>query len=137
MQPSDQLVAAADLIRDLAAHACKGPWFAPGPDDTEERIWAHNGHGPRGYTVVESCDYDDGRWIAALSPALAPMIQVWLRRASEHWAVATKAAGEGVRGGSGALITSDQLVGETDHAALALARALLGQDTPKKETNGG
>jgi hypothetical protein len=93
MQPSDQLVAAADLIRDLAAKASTGAWK-----------W----HDPGGHIkyalmadrqiVVPSAIPDvypsagDARWIAALSPALAPMIEKWLRETAadvdaygEYW----------------------------------------------------
>lgn len=121
--PSETLSAAADLIRDLAAKAAKGPWHAPGPDDTDERVWSENGY-PGGYTVAEGGDFDDFRWIAALSPALAPHLESILR-----WAGKVCANAE-VDGWDRARIWAE--MDDSMRSALDLADAILGSgvDTP-------
>ena len=87
MNPSDLLVAAADLIRDLAAKAKPGPWSLYDRGvcwEIPELPEMHDGLS--GFREV------DARWIAALSPALAPMIEKWLRETAadvdaygEYW----------------------------------------------------
>lgn len=118
------LIAAADLIRDLAAQTTKPRpnghgWSVPGEEDGWEPDWAAMvtcaGYG--GEDVV-ACDVrvGDGRWIAALSPALAPGLETMLREyarcvAELGYQVETSADGQ---------------------AMLTIARSILGSgvDTP-------
>lgn len=105
MTPSEQLVAAADLIRDLAAKASDGPWvdvqsgWCMRSQPAEDRAtWQ---------TVCEGYTPENGRWIAALSPALAAPLEAIFRFA--------------------ALAHRLDNPGTQDETALALARALLGE----------
>jgi hypothetical protein len=75
--PSDLLVAAADRIRDLAAAATPGVWIA-------DRHYVDSMPEPdvRALVCVVKSDSkasDDAQWVAALSPAVAPTIEKWLR----------------------------------------------------------
>lgn len=93
MTPSETLVAAADLIRDLATQANPGPWKWRDPGGRIKYALMADRQ-----MVVPSAIPDvypsaaDARWIAALSPALAPMIEKWLRETAadvdaygEYW----------------------------------------------------
>lgn len=95
--PSAILVAAADLIRNLAAAATPGRWEVD--ERGAERVELVLRSPSAGVVVVhrfsphpDSLNRADARWIAALSPALAPMIEKWLREAAadfdaygEYW----------------------------------------------------
>lgn len=63
--PAETLVAAADLIRDLAADTSKGEWLSNlhYVDSMPELYVRH--------PVCTAAGEGDARWIAALSPALA------------------------------------------------------------------
>jgi hypothetical protein len=126
MTPSELLVAAADRIRDLAAKASPGVWAAknltehghPGAwwvevrhEDDETTSWS---------TVADLSNINSGadaRWIAALSPAVAPALIGWLQESSGKWAIAEQRA---------PLAGTDcsQLVRDDDRAALDFARLL-------------
>lgn len=91
--PSDLLVAAADRVRDLAAQATPGPWRQ---HDTHLTMGGHTAtvmcgegndvalvawlptwnHEPWDNTRLP---FTTARWIAALSPAVAPALEEWLR----------------------------------------------------------
>lgn len=90
--PSDLLQAAADRIRDLAAAATK-----PRPNGHGWSVLSEDdGWVPGTPTVVSCAGYggedlvaadvavEDGRWIAALSPAVAPELERWMRETSKH-----------------------------------------------------
>jgi hypothetical protein len=87
--PSELLTAAADRIRDWAEGATPGPW-ANGSDQTVVTIL------PTGLTrylppqrwglkVASKVDDVDRAWITALSPAVAPHVEAWLRMAAEDY----------------------------------------------------
>jgi len=88
---AEMLTTAADRIRDLAAGTSAAPWAEPYYDDhpAEQGWWVLNGReGMRQHAVCSTFalnkqDEADARWIAALSPAVAPMIEAWLREAAE------------------------------------------------------
>ena len=108
--PSSILTAAADRVRDLAAAATGGPWETIG--DTGG-IWREAS--PK-RAVRTSPGYlgsmeaaENARWIAALSPATAAPIEAMFRFA--------------------ALAHQMDNAGTQDENALALARAVLGEDT--------
>jgi hypothetical protein len=90
MTPAEILLAAADRVRDLAAAATPGPW-ANGSDRSIVSVL------PKGLTrflppqrwglkVASKVDDVDREWIAALSPAVAPHLEAWLRLAAEDYA---------------------------------------------------
>ena len=98
--PSAVLLAAADRIRDLAAEATKGEWLSNlhYVDSMPELYVRH--------PVCTAASEADARWIAALSPAVAPLLQDWLRYAAEMWDYPDQPG--------------------SDARALAFARAILG-----------
>lgn len=110
MTPSEQLAAAADLIRDLAAKASDGPWvdvqggWCMRSQPAEDRAtWQ---------TVCEGYTLENGRWIAALSPAIAEPLETMFReyaRCTDELAYAVDNTPDG-------------------QAMLRLASALLGED---------
>lgn len=116
--PSATLLAAADRIRDLAAH------YSDYAHATEFTL--PNGQ-QRFASATEAWLYDSldrnpvpeaARWIAALSPAVAPMIDQLLRSAA---ATCEQAAREGW--------TAEEMRAEADadmRAALDLAGVILG-----------
>jgi hypothetical protein len=69
--PVETLVAAADRIRDLAAH------YHAGEGDWEKRheSWLY-------WSLDRQCPEHARRWIAALSPAAAPGLEALLRAAA-------------------------------------------------------
>lgn len=83
--PSETLVAAADLIRDLAAAATPGPWSTVRRVDSNGNLRQSDftrppvadGCSPQ-TRAVRSHETPDYEWIAALSPALAPLLINWL-----------------------------------------------------------
>lgn len=98
MTPSETLTKAADLIRDLAAKATDGPWtFDDSTVDVDGEVYEQGGHvvaiARYGTGAGDLAEQDgNGRWIAALSPALSPMIEKWLRETAadvdaygEYW----------------------------------------------------
>lgn len=122
--PSDLLVAAADRVRDLAAQATPGPWRQ---HDTHLTMGGHTatvmcGEGNDVALVAwlptwnhEPWDnsrlpFTTARWIAALSPEVAPHLETILReyaRCAAELNYAIERAPEG-------------------KAVLALARSILG-----------
>lgn len=119
MTPSELLTAAADRVRDLAAQAQPGPWGSwPSPDMPGEVV-VHRRNprtdrpDPHRVATVHGllCAEEDARWIAALSPAVAPYMERWLRRAARAWP------------------RPDRL-GASDFDALHLAKLILGEDQP-------
>ena len=97
--PSSILSRAADLIRDTAA--------AAGPDE-----WTFEAFAP---AVWEG----DARWIALMSPAVAPMIEAWLRQVQVRAARSEESAA--------LLGWAEPIYREEVGPALALARAVLGE----------
>ncbi len=133
MSPSETLLAAADRVRDLAAAATPGPW-----EQGERCVWEGN----IGVPVVADCEKGEGgvlhehdaRWIAALSPALAPMIERWLRESAESlarhepaWRDQPDVYDEPIVRRTPAEV--DALVEHHFGAALGFARAILGEGT--------
>jgi hypothetical protein len=126
MQPSEQLVAAADLIRDLAAKASTGAWKWRDPGGhIKYALMADR------QIVVPSAIPDvypsagDARWIAAVSPALGSPIETILRWAAK---VCSDVEADGW--------DRERIWAEMDdpmRAALDLAEAVLGSgvDTPR------
>ena len=121
--PSAILSRAADLIRDTAAAATPGQWEAEEQGGERVELVLRS---PSADVVVvhrfsphpDSLNRADARWIALMSPAVAPMIEKWLRDTAayfdefaDYW------------------IT----IPEQARDALALARAVLGE---KEETDG-
>jgi hypothetical protein len=121
--------AAAKLLRDRAAELTQGCWnYQPGPPRAE--VVAEEG----GWIIATSLhiEDDDLRWMALMSPALAPLLADWLE---------TEASCAGI-GESVGKDTSDLLdaiakdplelkltvVADTAVPALAFARAILGGD---------
>ena len=126
MTPAETLLAAADRIRDLAAATTKPrkPEFGWGFLDEDEVQPGYPGTdvvcSQAGGTelVAEKVCWEDARWIAALSPAVAPMIETMLRWAAK---VCSDAAADGW--------SEDRIWAEADdsmRAAIDLARAILG-----------
>lgn len=135
--PSAILNRAADLIRDTAAAATPGPWFT---HDTHLNAGGHtatvlSGVYPEGQLRAwlptwshEPWDetrnvWNDARWIALMSPAVAPMIEAMLRAAALSWA---RWEGAGIP-----LAEQRRQVGKQAVAAVDLAAAILdsGVDT--------
>jgi hypothetical protein len=107
--PSATLLAAADRIRDLAANATGGTWDAA---DTRG-VWSDE---EKRVAVAET--RDDARWIAALSPALAPMIEQVLRDTAKEYDVQARIfTPEGM---------AVKVKGRRFAGPLALAEAILG-----------
>lgn len=103
------LVAAADHIRDLAAPTTPPPWVA----------YYDNGlysvAGPGGEPICTDAE-NNGEWIAALSPAVAPTLETLLRVA------AVEEASPSPLGYGSASLSAFMTV------ARALARDLVGED---------
>jgi len=131
MTPAEMLAAAADRIRDLAA-----VWEAENAKMAERRnkgLAALHAEYGRAYTWDEVAgfvvdEYSDkaldagAAWIAALSPAIAPHLEVWLREVAGVWATAErKAEWQGY-----ARRDPSAFVGDDDRAALEFARTVLG-----------
>lgn len=96
MTPSALLTAAADRLRDLAASATPGPWRQ---HDTYLDVGGYTAtvlsgepgkggfHNLRAWLPTMSQEpwdetrnaWADARWIAALSPAVSPALERWLR----------------------------------------------------------
>ena len=116
MTPSEILNAAADRIRDLAAAADPGPWTnlegttgfwtMPSPERSRRHL--------RGYIGMAEAK-ETARWIALMSPAVAPHLEQALRNEAEQYHQLTVAG----------------LVDDPQHAPdpslLDLARAVLGE----------
>jgi len=75
--PSELLLAAADRIRDLAAAASPGLWLVD-----RHYVDAMPALYERTLVCIAKSDgraERDAAWIAALSPAVAPHLEAWLR----------------------------------------------------------
>lgn len=134
MTPSETLTRAADLIRDTAAAAEPGPWGSTSDDnvtwfgrndpETGQPLTTIAGlyHGKRAAT---------GRWIALMSPAVAPAIESILREAAEsaarHVPVWQDSSVDGLPAPKRTAAEVSELVEHHYGAALALARAVLGE----------
>lgn len=135
--PSQLLSRAADRVRELAAAATPGPWQACEPwiagDEYPVYVQTVTTEGYPNSDVagmaVESADdgthggvaIGDARWIATMSPAVAPYLEAILRRdASDYelhvaaWKSTPRKDGE-----------VDRLVEQQFGAALSLAHAIL------------
>ena len=95
--PSDDLLAAAAALDRLAAAATGGDWRLRGLLATRPEVVARHDDGTTEH--VAEARSRSARWIAALSPQLAPSLAEWLRSAARQ--------------------------DEPDPAALAFAHALL------------
>lgn len=118
MTPSEILNRAAGRIRDLASAATPPPWTVRDSDseryiDGDDRRWLRSADDARpvgeacGCCSVGTIDERTADWIAALSPAVAPHLEAWLRSAADD----------------------AEEIGP-DPWAVAFARALLGEYTP-------
>lgn len=107
-------------------HVSAGPWRANGEDDIEEEVWADNGH-PGGSLIAKCGDFDDSLWIATMSPSVAGPIASLLRAHAEHCRVAVAQMETIRRGAPDVMVTDHDLVTPEGRAALALARAILGE----------
>lgn len=76
------LLRAADLVNERDTCLPAGPWFAK-----HQRVWAEDLAGQE-ETVVEAdaVSYDVARWIALLSPSVAPHLEALLRETADGWA---------------------------------------------------
>lgn len=83
MTPSELLLAAADRIRDLAAQATPRKWQSFATLNGGASVLALQSDGPgspiTGGDIAAAEVEADGAWIAALSPAVAPHLEAWLR----------------------------------------------------------
>lgn len=124
--PSAILSRAADLIRDTAAAATEGPWrqhdgWWPGTLGVVASVLSGEGSDTSLRALLPTYEekpattarnvWNDARWIALMSPAVAPMIEKWLRDTAayfdefaDYWVT----------------------IPEQARDALALARAVLG-----------
>lgn len=98
----EPLEAAAELVEQLATVAPAGQWRVSGLLATRPEVLAERDDGSTEH--VAEARAGTARWIVALSPATAPALVQWLRRAAR----------------------SDP----ADAEALAFARALLGTADP-------
>ena len=139
MTPAETLIAAADRIRDLAA-----VWEAENAKMAERRnkgLAALHAEYGRAYTWDEVAgfvvdEYADkaldagAAWIAALSPALASMIERWLRETAANADRSIPAwQNSSVDGYPGPKRTETEVGALVEHhygAALGVARAVLG-----------
>lgn len=117
MTPSEILQAAADRIRDLAAAVTPGPWetIASSGGIWREASAERAVRTSPGYLGGMNAA-EDARWIAALSPAVAPALERLLRDAAKDWGLRAPALVE-------AGLTLEQN-SRRFSGALALARAL-------------
>lgn len=130
MTPSAILSRAADLIRDTAAAATEGPWESDRQFSHANVVYAKrdliDSVGVAGRRLdlppvftgqiasrARSQFEADARWIALMSPAVAPAIEGWLRHAAEMWDYPDQPG--------------------NDEWALDFARAVLGE---KEDTDG-
>lgn len=122
MTPSELLTAAADRVRDLAAHFAT--YYGTDPvDKAHKRFdgpieeWVY-------WNVERDGNADARRWIAAMSPAIAPALERLLRDAAKDWDVRAR------------IFTAESMEEAKESrrfaGALALAGAILGSgvDTP-------
>lgn len=156
--PVELLSAAADRVRDLSAAATEGPWEVDRQYSHANVVYAKHdlidSVGVAGRRMdltpvftgqIASRDRSrfeaDARWIAALSPAVAPHIERILRESGEAWAKAGKALADDravINPSVGELygwwgtrnLSLEDRVSEHDQQALALAKAILGVDAP-------
>lgn len=139
MEPSALLTAAADRVRDLAAQATPGTWSAK--DMAEEGhpgVWwvdcVHEDDAGTTWTTIADLETvnpaADARWVAAMSPEVAPHLERWLREVADNAARSVPAwQNMGVDGYPGPRRTEAEVASLVEHhygAALALARAILG-----------
>ena len=118
LTPGELLAAAADRIRDLAAAADKGPWLGPSvrANYTADNVTAASGR------IVAHHTGDSTRWIAALSPAVAPALERLFRDAAKDWEIRVR------------VYTPEAMREAQDSrrfgGALAFARAVVGEGGP-------
>lgn len=117
------LTQAADRLAELAAKAAPGPWSVkvihPDHPDGDAHLQS-NGSGTNlgkgcGCCTEGWLSGPNARWMAAVSPAVAPHLVAWLRHEAE--ALESTNAASGVFTGDGSKV-----------AALALARCVLGME---------
>lgn len=82
MTPGDEMTAAADKLRTLAAVATPGPWSQYGIGDYGWTVVTPESH------VAETDDSDRGRadadWIAVMDPGVGSLLAQLLDVAAEH-----------------------------------------------------
>lgn len=124
MTPAEELRAAAERLRELAAKATPGPWAEPYYDATQgdQGWWVHNGQeGTREHAVMVTFWLNpnaaaDARWITAASPAIAPYLRSWLLFAAGMYDLGPRGQSEAV---------ANLRVSQADRSALAFARLIL------------
>lgn len=129
--PSSILSRAAALIRDTAAKVTPAPWNAGSVDEETGRFFGLYGdfgwtvHGPSGTAELEDTERGlaDCRWIALMSPAVAPALERILRDAAKSFDVESKIF---TPEGMAKKVTERRFAGP-----LALARAVLGEVMPE------
>jgi hypothetical protein len=99
------------VIRDLAAEPQPGPWHY---DDTYDHVATEGGSW---ITNPGGCDYDDARWIAAFSPAIAEPLATWLGEAASTVELLAR--------------WGDEVIPQIYGTALAFARSIL-SSVPKE-----
>lgn len=127
MTPADEMRAAAKLLRERATDLTQGHWsYQPGPPCAE--VVAEEG----GWIIATSrhVEDDDLRWVALMSPSLAPLLVDWLEtEANCHGAAQEtgRAAADLVDSlpGAGEEKTTFTVVIDTSGPAHAFARAIL------------
>ncbi|WP_344679206.1 hypothetical protein [Saccharopolyspora taberi] len=79
---TEDLIASADALERLAATSTGGEWQLRGLLATRPEVVAHHGDGTTEH--VAEARAGSARWIAALSPELAPLLAEWLRSAARR-----------------------------------------------------
>lgn len=127
---------AAERVEQLAADAEPGPWVvyhdqhSEGSDKVSITVTRRFGN-PVIYAPdapLQAVVEPDARWIAAMSPAIAPYVAEWLRASAGEWAAAERTAAVL----HGATSANAQVRLRSDVAAAELARLVLGEE----ETSG-
>lgn len=136
--PADELRAAANRLRGLAAAATPGTWRAEKlPPNEHNRHAAHwvktkytdTGSDTSTSEVVADCPWRqaDADYIAAMHPAVGSALADWLEAAALAHDAAVKAAAGVWPDAHEAAERDAWIAGQTDQPALAVARKILGR----------
>jgi hypothetical protein len=120
VNPSELLTAAADRVRDLAAEIGDKPW-------TVDRFYTRDGElhmvvdGEVPMVVVTDCPtvVPVIAWIAALSPAIAPMLEDLFRVGARQFDLTAKVAQDYE-------VSPDAWIGKYERKLITLAESILG-----------